>query len=289
MNNSKLYSTLEDLFSSSITQKHSVSGGCIANAQKIVFHSGLHIFVKSGFSGSMFTKEANGLNELAKANVVRTPKILAVNDNFLVLEYIDTGLKNAKFFKTFGTQLAQMHQYTSKTFGFYEDNHIGSSVQSNLPSAKAKTDWATFYFENRLLFQFKMSEKNGYVDADFRKDFKALETNISHILNDSDEPPTVMHGDLWGGNYMVDQNANPVLIDPAVYYGHRELDLAMTHIFGGFHPDFYAAYQTTYPLKQGWEYRQNLYKLYHILNHLNIFGIGYYNEARTLIQYYTQT
>lgn len=289
MISSTLDNKLEVLFSDVIKRKSSVGGGCIANAQKVEFQSGYKVFVKSGFVGRMFVKEANGLKELAKSNAFRIPKVLEVDDDFLVLEYIETGAKDAEFFKHFGRQLAYLHRFTTDEFGFFEDNYIGSSQQSNIPSIKGKTDWATFYLENRLLYQFKMAEKKGYVDAGFRTDFKKLEGKIPHILKHSEELPTLMHGDLWGGNYMTDQNGKPVLIDPAVYYGHRELDLAMTYIFGGFYPDFYEAYQKENPLKEGWEFRLNLYKLYHILNHLNIFGMGYYREAQTLIQYYTHS
>ena len=132
----------------------------------------------------------------------------------------------------------------------------------------------------------KLAEANGYGSAELSSTFSKLEDNFDIILNGSEEAPTLLHGDLWGGNYMVDSEGMPVLIDPAVYYGHREADLAMTQIFGGFSPEFYRAYHQEYPLKAGWEYRQNIYKLYHILNHLNLFGSGYYGQAIQLMKYY---
>ncbi len=286
MNPDLLHKTLESHFDEPIRQRGSVGGGCIANAEFMTFASGLKVFVKSGFAQNMFRKEANGLRELAQAGAVRIPKVLLVGDEFLVLEFLKGGTKARDFFEVFGRQLAAMHRHTHLHFGFYEDNFIGASPQSNLAGNKAQTDWLTFFYENRLLFQFKMAEQNGHVDAGFRADFNALEAKLSSILEGSEEPPTLLHGDLWGGNYMTDKAGQPVLIDPAVYYGHREADLAMTYVFGGFQTAFYTAYQHAYPLKEGWEYRLNVYKLYHILNHLNIFGSGYYQEARSLIQFY---
>ena len=129
-------------------------------------------------------------------------------------------------------------------------------------------------------------EKNGLADEDLRKSFSRLESKISDILKDSQEQPSLLHGDLWSGNYMVDEHGNACIIDPAVYYGHREADLAMTRLFGGYSEDFYKSYNESFPLKDGWEYRENIYKLYHVLNHLNLFGKGYYSQALSLIRSY---
>lgn len=286
MSSNDLHEILEEHFGETIRDSGSVGGGCIANAQRIIFKSGLKIFVKSGFGNSMFQKEANGLKELARPKAIRIPQVLLVGKDFLILEFINSGSKLRNFFEVFGRQLAGMHRFTNAEYGFKEDNFIGSSQQANMPSSLGKTDWGTFYFENRLLFQYKMAEKKGHVDEDFRSDFKKLEAKLPKIIEKSDDPPTLMHGDLWGGNYMTDKSGLPVLIDPAVYYGHREADIAMTYVFGGFNATFYKAYQEAFPLEDGWEYRLNIYKLYHILNHLNIFGAGYYHEARSLIQFY---
>ncbi|MDZ7626517.1 MAG: fructosamine kinase family protein [Ignavibacteriaceae bacterium] len=121
---------------------------------------------------------------------------------------------------------------------------------------------------------------------ELRKGISKLENKIQEIIGDTQEKPSLLHGDLWGGNYMVDENGNAVLIDPAVYYGHREADLGMTKLFGGFSSEFYRAYNETFPLEDGYEYRENIYKLYHVLNHLNLFGGGYYSQALSLIKYY---
>ncbi len=131
-----------------------------------------------------------------------------------------------------------------------------------------------------------MAEKNGHATNELKSGMKFLESKLEKILEGSKEQPTLLHGDLWGGNYISDQRGNPCLVDPAVYYGHREADLAMTKLFGGFDVKFYSAYQEAFPLKEGWEYRENIYKLYHILNHLNLFGTSYLGQAISLINTY---
>ncbi len=132
----------------------------------------------------------------------------------------------------------------------------------------------------------QLAENNSYSDSRLRKAFSHIENNIENILTGSEEPPALLHGDLWSGNYMCSKNSEPVIIDPAVYYGHREADLAMTKLFGGFSHEFYDAYNKSYPLKDGYEYRENIYILYHVLNHLNLFGQGYYRQAIELMEYY---
>ncbi|MCD7973201.1 MAG: fructosamine kinase family protein [Candidatus Azobacteroides sp.] len=248
--------------------------------------SGKSYFIKSGASSTAFRCEANGLKELALANALRIAKVVLAGDNFLVTEYIENNAPDADFFEKFGTQFAQLHAYKNSSFGFYENNFIGATPQLNIPSEEEKNNWTAFYFNKRLLYQFYLAESNGYISMEFRKSFKKLEARIESILKGSEEEPALLHGDLWSGNYRCDASGNPVLIDPAVYYGHREADLAMTKIFGGFSSSFYASYNNTYPLKEGWEYRENIYKLYHILNHLNLFGKSYLGEAEYIVASY---
>ena len=182
-----------------------------------------------------------------------------------------------------------MHSYINtreKYFGFYEDNYIGSTSQINIADECEKLDWTKFYFNKRLKFQFDLAEKKGCGGEELRKAFSKLENKFVDILKSNDEKPSLLHGDLWSGNYITDENGKACLIDPAVYYGHREADLAMTKLFGGFDSSFYAAYNEEYPLDDGYLYRENVYKLYHILNHLNLFGVGYYQQAVSLIKFY---
>ena len=234
----------------------------------------------------MFITEAHGLQELNKAAAIRVPEVIMYDDDFILLEYISQGNKSKKFFSEFGRSFALMHKYTSENFGFYEDNFIGSNVQKNIPADKEKESWTSFYFNKRILFQLELTEKLGYATSELKKGIGKLEENIEEIIGTNDEEPSLLHGDLWGGNYIVDENGNVCLIDPAVYYGHREADLGMTKLFGGFNSEFYEDYNEANPLQDGYEYRENIYKLYHVLNHLNLFGGGYYSQAISLIHFY---
>ncbi len=275
---------LEEILNEKIVSSSTLGGGSIANSQIVVTENGKKYFLKSYGNNEVILKnEANGLNELDKSKLIRIPKVIAVTDDFLLLEFIETGRRVNDFSELFGNQFAKMHKTTSDKFGFYENNFIGSTPQINVP---VKNSWLDFFWENRLLFQFKLAERNGYVNSEFRTLFIKLEEKVPSILNGTEEKPTLLHGDLWSGNFMVDENGNPVLIDPAVYYGHREADLAMTRMFGGFDSNFYSAYNSEYPLPDDWEYRINLYMLYHVLNHLNLFGTGYYSQAISIIKKY---
>ncbi|TAJ06675.1 fructosamine kinase [Marinilabiliaceae bacterium JC017] len=282
----KLRVQIESIIKELIVSEQTVGGGCIANSRIITTEKGKKYFLKSGFSNNMFIKEANGLNELAKAKATKIPKVIHTTEEFLLLEHVPTSHKTDDCFRLFGHQLAQLHKYRSQFYGFHEDNFIGTNIQPNIPNKKEKNDWPTFYFNKRLLFQFKLAETNNYTDPAFRKLFIKLENKTNEILSSAKEPPSLLHGDLWNGNLMADMDGQPVLIDPAVYYGNREADLAMTRLFGGFSPEFYSSYQQTYPLLAGWEYRLNIYLLYHVLNHLNLFGKSYYLQALSLIKSY---
>lgn len=285
--NSKIKTQIEDYLSEKIISTRSVGGGCIADSKLIKTEKGHKYFIKT-FAGSpgMFINEANGLKELKKARSIQIPEVILSSNDFLLLDYIETGAKSENFFSNFGKCFAQMHRYTAKSFGFYENNYIGATPQINLPSDLEKTDWAKFYFNKRILVQLKFAEQNGYATTELSKAVEKLGNTIVEILSASIEPPTLLHGDLWGGNYMCNSYGQAVLIDPAVYYGHREADLAMTKMFGGFTHEFYQAYQIEFPLAKGWEHREGLYLLYHNLNHLNLFGSGYYGECMRLLKQY---
>lgn len=257
-----------------------------SSANTIKTDSGKGYFLKTGNRSKTYLCEANGLKELAKANSIKVTQVITVGDNYILTEYIRRNSPYSTFYEIFGKQFAQLHKYQSGSYGFYEDNFIGLNPQPNIPTENEETDWIAFYFNKRLLYQYKMAEKNGYATTSLQSGFKKLESRITNILKDSIEPPTLLHGDLWSGNYLCNDENTPVLIDPAVYYGHREADMAMTKLFGGFPPEFYDSYNREYPLKEGWEYREGLYKLYHVLNHLNIFGRGYLPEAECLVREY---
>ena len=254
---------------------------------KLITVSGSTYFLKSGNKSATYACEAHGLSELKRAKAVEIVEPVAYDDTFILTKYVHQGRAETSFFEEFGRNFARMHRFTGDAFGFEENNFIGANVQINTADETEKHDWTAFYFNKRLLFQYHLAEKNRLVSDELRRNFSSLEKNIANILADSEEPPTLLHGDLWSGNYLCNEVGNAVLIDPAVYYGHREADLAMTKLFGGFLPAFYKAYQQVYPLKPGWEYREDIYKLYHVLNHLNIFGRSYLSEVEWIIKKYT--
>ena len=277
-------STIESFLNEKIVSSVSIGGGCIADGKKITTESGKEFFLKTGYESSrMFYCEAHGLNELAKAQTMRVPQVIAVSDDFLLTEYIPQGIRSNHFFEQFGKNFARMHRFYSDKFGFYENNYIGSTPQLNIPTGNEAENWTAFYFNKRLLYQYKLAESNGYVTARLKNSFSTLESKIDFVLKGSEEPPCLLHGDLWSGNYLCRETGEAVLIDPAVYYGHREADLAMTKLFGGFTKEFYESYHREYPLPEGWEYRENIYRLYHVLNHLNLFGRGYLSEAEQIL------
>lgn len=284
-----LLNKIESAINQKVLEFKQVSGGCINDSRIIETDSGEKYFIKISPSNKSdaFLKEANGLTEIKLAKVIRTPEVIYFDEDILIIEFIASSIRKKNFSEEFGRRFAKMHKHYSERFGFYENNYIGSTPQINLADDEESLDWTKFYFNKRLLFQFKLAEENGYVDNSFRKLFAKIENKINLIIDCKDIKPSLLHGDLWGGNYMVDESGNVCLIDPAVYYGHREADLAMTKLFGGFDSRFYLAYNEEYPLDDGYEYRENIYKLYHILNHLNLFGPGYLNQAINLLNFYT--
>ncbi len=285
--NTEIKLKIELFLNESIVSSKSVSGGCIADSRVIETETDKKYFVKThSGKANMFINEANSLNELTKPDCIRVPKVILSDNSFLLLEFIEQGSKQALFYSEFGQAFAQMHKFTAKEFGFFEDNYIGATPQYNTATLGGKANWDEFYFQKRLLPQLKFAESNGYSSKELSQGIGKIENKLDKILKGSEEPPTLLHGDLWSGNYLCDNNGKAVLIDPAVYYGHREADLAMTKMFGGFTQTFYESYQNNFPLADGWEYRENIYLLYHYMNHLNLFGSGYYNQCIKLAGYY---
>ncbi|MCC5874585.1 MAG: fructosamine kinase family protein [Candidatus Sumerlaeia bacterium] len=261
-----------------VTPGRGLGGGCINNAECVTTSAG-RFFLKSNPSPlpGMFPREAEGLQALASVGAIAVPEPIHASDGgedfppFLLTTYIEPGRKGPEFFQEFGRAFARLHREgTGERFGFDRDNYIGATPQPN----KWCEDWVEFFREHRLGFQLKLARRNGHGGELQRLGDKLL-GRLGEYLAAPDEPPTILHGDLWGGNYMVGAEGAPVLIDPAAYYGRREADLAMTRLFGGFDRDFYAAYEEAWPLADGSEARLEIYELYHLLNHLNLFGGGY--------------
>ncbi len=287
--NPDLKSRLEKIFSEPIKSTSSISGGCIADSRKLQFESGKVYFLKqlSGRSPGGFDAEEAGLKELRKSSTVNVPEVVRKGPDFLLLQWIEEGFsQTSSSMEMLGIQFAEMHRFRGKKFGFSEDNYLGGSPQLNKPSKEGSQNWAVFYAENRLEIQTSLAVKNGYATSELRNLMENLIKKFPDFISGTEEEPSLVHGDLWSGNYLIDKNGIPWLIDPAVYYGHREADLAMTSLFGGFSNSFYSAYKSTYPIESGYADREPLYHLYHLLNHLNLFGTGYYSQVISILRRY---
>jgi len=261
----------------------SVGGGCINTAYKLESANNSY-FVKLNQAHllDMFSAEAQGLIEFEQLNCVRVPKVVCygVTDShsYLALEYIELSGLRGNSGKTLGAQLAQLHQHQQPYYGWHRDNTIGSTPQFNA----RHHDWISFWQQQRLAKQLAIAASNGYRGSLQDKGAKLLD-NIAAFFSGYSPDAVLLHGDLWGGNAAADDSGNPVIFDPACYYGDRETDIAMTELFGGFGGDFYQSYQAHYPLDAGYKTRKTLYNLYHIINHVNLFGSGYLGQAESMI------
>lgn len=262
-----------------------VGGGCI-NQAFCVGDDERRFFVKMNHADGlpMFTAEAAGLQEINRSNTLRVPQPVCWKHNgqnaWLVLEYIELNHRNSNGAEELGARLAAMHHVTASQFGWSRDNTIGSTPQINTLSS----DWISFWRTNRLGYQLNLAKTNGY-HGKLQKFGEQLLEEFDQFFSNYSPIPALLHGDLWNGNFAYDQSGQPVLFDPAVYYGDREADLAMTELFGGFPGQFYSAYRHVYPLDSGYNIRKVFYNLYHILNHLNLFGGGYRHQAEQMMNY----
>jgi len=258
-----------------------VGGGSINDAYVITGNNQAY-FVKLNRAGlvNMFEAEAAGLVEMAGSHSVRVPRPVchgvSGSHSFIVLEYLELGSGDSNH--ALGQQLATMHQTTREQFGWDRDNTIGSTEQVNTWC----DDWIEFYGRHRLLFQLSLPGAQRF-GAQLVSAGEELVDNLDVFFESYRPVPSLLHGDLWGGNYATARDGAPVIFDPAVYYGDREADIAMTELFGGFGRCFYDAYNESWPLDPGYGVRKTLYNLYHVLNHLNLFGGGYGSQAYSMI------
>ncbi len=263
-------------------QTSTISGGGINSAFKLSDDSRT-FFVKLNAPNMayMFDAEAQGLSELAATQCIRIPEVICHGQtqehSYLVLEYIDCRGFTPASSRLMGEQLAQLHHIPQTFFGWHSDNTIGSTPQYN----PREYNWLVFWRQHRLAQQLKFAKQNGFASTLQTKGEQLLAVLPSFF--DTQPVPALLHGDLWSGNAAADHNGNPVIFDPACYYGDREADIAMTELFGGFSADFYDAYQASYPLDAGYQTRKTLYNLYHIINHVNLFGGGYLSQATNMI------
>jgi protein-ribulosamine 3-kinase len=261
-----------------------VGGGSINDAVVFSGRCGRQFFVKRNTADKldMFAAEAEGLAALAEAQAIRVPEAICVGEaageSYIAMEYIRFGSGDINSHTRLGQQLAQMHRYTAAEYGWYRDNTIGSTPQPNDRSG----DWVEFLRERRLGFQLELANRKGAGEALASKGRRLLD-GLDFYFEAYTPEASILHGDLWSGNYAFDSENSPIIFDPAVYFGDRESDIAMTELFGGFQPAFYAAYEAAWPLEAGYVRRKKLYKLYHILNHFNLFGGGYAQQAGSML------
>lgn len=260
-----------------VSSAEAVHGGDISQAFRLG-DGARSFFVKIQAASrlAMFEAEAAGLAELAAANAVRVPQVvchgIAAGQAYLVLEHLPLEARGDA--AQLGRQLAQQHRVAAARFGWARDNWIGATPQSNDWGDR----WIEFWRTQRLGFQLRLAAENGHRGA-LQRDGDILLAHLGAFFDGYTPVPSLLHGDLWCGNHAYLADGTPVIFDPVVYFGDRECDLAMSELFGGFAPDFYAAYREAWPLDAGYAVRRSLYNLYHILNHANLFGAGYAAQA----------
>src|SRR4051812_19442334 len=261
-------------------ERRTLSGGDINQAYAVTLDDGRRWFVKTNPRppAGMFPSEARGLAWLSAARALRVPAVAAVDEAFLVLELLQPGPRTPSFDEDLGRGLAALHRAGAPAFGLDHDNYIGRLPQSNRPAAS----WSELYRRERLEPQVRRAAAAGLVPPSLARAFERLYGRPPELVG-PDEPPSRLHGDLWGGNLMADDRGAPCLIDPAVYGGHREIDLAMMRLFGGFGPRVFAAYAEAYPLAPGHEERVPLYQLYPLLVHVNLFGGSYVGSVEAAL------
>ncbi len=267
-----------------------LSGGDVNDAFALSLADGRRVFLKTNPNAprAMFPAEAHGLEFLSQARALRVPRVLAHSGPepadspcFLLLEFVASARPRAGFDEQLGRGLAALHRAGAPSFGFEQPNFIGRLPQANQPH----DSWAEFYRVERLEAQLKCAVRSGHASVTLQRDFERLFSKLAELVGD-DEAPARLHGDLWGGNLHVDEQGAPCLIDPAVYGGHREVDLAMMRLFGGFSERVFAAYAEAFPLAPGHAQRVSLYQLYPLLVHLNLFGGSYASSVEQALARY---
>jgi len=273
---------LDENGSGSVQSEQPVGGGCISNGRILITQSGATFFLKTNQNtpADMFAREAEGLTALRVADGPTVPRSLLHSADFILLEDLKPAARQSDYWPNFGRQLAVLHSHTNPKFGFEHDNYIGSTLQPNSWSE----DGYTFFAEQRLLYQANLAQRRGLIG---RSDTHAVENLVAHLKDLIPiQPASQLHGDLWSGNAITNSQGGPAIIDPAAHYGWAEAELAMTALFGAFPKAFYQAYEEARPLEPGYYGRFPIYNLYHLLNHLNIFGRGYLGQVQTILSRY---
>ncbi len=278
-----LQRALERALGTTVSALRPVAGGDINRAYAATLATGATVFVKTheDAPAGMYAREAEGLIWLRAASALRVPEVLATDDRLLALEWIEPGSRRADFDQALGRGLAALHRTGAPSFGLDHDNFIGNLPQANAPLAR----WSEFYRTRRLEPLVARARGRGLLDARTLASFDRLYAELDELVG-PDEPPARLHGDLWSGNVHVDERGHPVLIDPAVYGGQREIDLAMLQLFGAPSARLFSAYDEVYPRAPGHTERVALYQLYPLLVHVNLFGKSYVSQlSRALARY----
>ncbi|HEX7973920.1 MAG TPA: fructosamine kinase family protein [Anaerolineales bacterium] len=265
-----------------VIASHPVGGGCINNGARLQTTSGPTFFLKTNPHApvGMFEREVEGLEALAVPDGPRLPKPYLFGTDFLLLEDLAPAPRRPDYWPEFGRQLAALHRHTHPRFGFAHDNYLGSTPQPNA----WMDDAYRFFAEQRLLYQARLAHRRGLLERAELRQAEQLAARLPDLI--PQQPASLIHGDLWSGNAFADKRGAPALIDPAAHYGWAEAELAMTALFGGFPDAFYRAYEEARPLQSGYRQRFPLYNLYHLLNHLNLFGTGYLGEVVAILHKY---
>jgi fructosamine-3-kinase len=282
----QIQSKLSEKLGTGITVRDSkpLSGGDINAAFRLNTNKG-NFFLKHNSASrypGMFRSEARGLELLEAAKELDVPAVVdageAGQDAYLILEFIESAPQNRNFWESFGSSLARLHRHTNNYFGLDHDNYIGSLHQLNNKHER----WTDFFIHERLERQLQLARKNGLADRRMTAQFERLFERLPDIF--PEEPASLVHGDLWSGNYMTGSKGQAVIIDPAVYYGHREMDIGMSRLFGGFDAGFYESYNLEYPLAPGWQERVEICNLYPLMVHVNLFGGSYVNSVNNILR-----
>ncbi len=270
----------------SLKSSNPVPGGCINSAYQVHTTEGIY-FLKWNKKEllKMFSVEERGLTLLHEHSSLNSPKVIAAGEmdakSYLLTEWIEKGSQSTYFWENFGRNLAIQHRETSDQFGLDHDNFIGSLPQPN----NYHSSWHSFFINERLIPQLNLALSKSLIDTSIRTKFDLLFNELEELI--PKEPPALLHGDLWSGNFMTNSEGEAVIFDPAVYYGHRETELAFTQLFGGFSPQFYHYYDEMYPLTPEFDERVDIHNLYPLLVHVNLFGRSYLSGIQQTLKRYT--
>ena len=277
---------ISKILEENIVNMSSVSGGDISQAFRIETAANSYFLKLNSAPDAlpMFRTETYGLECIAKTNTIKTPKVIAFDNfegsAFILMEFIKSKSPTSENFKVLGEQLAALHQCTSDCFGLDQDNFIGKLHQSNTQH----NTWVDFYIYQRLLPQLHVAKNKGLLNSKEIPTTSELKAALDGLFKNV--KPSLLHGDLWSGNYLISTDGTPYVIDPAVYYGHHEVDIAMSKLFGGFGDTFYDAYSDIMPFTEATTTRIDMYQLYYLLVHLNMFGSSYYSSVRSILKRY---